>query len=395
MTKIYTHLCYGDIYNNPLLYIKGKKRPLTQLNTHDLVSFITQKLSHLEPDQAINYCSFLNMVCQTYTLDTVQKKSDQDLRFLFNIKKQFDNKILWHHDMLLYIIAEVLRGPHIGNQLCTGEENKVVSKKLYSLFLLTNTMLNKKIDESYLYLQLLRDNPKTYNMNLTRNYYLRWIIRYKHIYKDVLDKLDKLKKPKNLIENGITLLKKDMKVTLDDYFEVIFKFFIWFIETPYLRKENKKINDKGFDLENINTFYIKKGNFSEKIMNIIESMALDLSGMKEFIENQTQYEGCDPFFKQAMTLFHRPIFKTNENIFCVIDLKFLIEGVYSGLIWRLDHILEKNKTANSSTKQLRGQYGNLIELYFVELLDKIFGKSNEGLKEKANQMLSSKMLGIH
>ena len=50
-------------------------------------------------------------------------------------------------------------------------------------------------------------------------------------------------------------------------------------------------------------------------------------------------------------------------------MKFLIEGLCSGLLWRINDIA----SSNDGLQGLKGYYGQLIEKYFVFLLEQIFG----------------------
>lgn len=383
MTQIYEYLTYEDI--DPCFKSKGLYRSLAQLYAHGLTLIIQNELSILKPEEVVNFCSFLNMICQTHPSERVQKRVIKDLKE-YNISdsiEQFlsNNKVLCHRDMLLYLISEVFMGQHAGTKLCTGRGNEAGSKKLYELFLLTNSRLGKELDQSSLYLQLLRRNPRTYDLVTTRNYYLRWIVRYWHIYTELLKKL---KKPKDTIEKGLELLEQDINVTIQEYFKVVAAFYNWFLEMPY-RKEKNEIQDGGFDPDRIDTFYLQKENFST-IWPTLDKLSKSLSSMKEFMQQQEQYKSFDPVFKNLMKLFHYPVFKTDENVCCIIDLKFLIEGVCGGLFWRLDHFLKNNNLRKDfNLEGFRGEYGNLIELYFVELLNKVFGQSNKSIKGKEGE----------
>ncbi len=112
-------------------------------------------------------------------------------------------------------------------------------------------------------------------------------------------------------------------------------------------------------------------------------MSLDLYEMKDYIIKACQVDEekgrkLDQIFKDSLKFFERPFFKISEDSFCIIDFKFLVEGVCTGLIWRLWPLLE---SSGKKLQDLRSQYGYLLESYFRELLIRIFGESNVILEE--------------
>ncbi|MDP3936204.1 MAG: hypothetical protein Q8Q56_04390 [Alphaproteobacteria bacterium] len=385
MTQIYTFLGYEDI-DDCYIY-KGIYRPLSSLTTEELEKVIYDEVCTLRPNEVVGFFSFLNMVYQTHPFDNVQIRAIKDLGILLkkDLSNYFNNKVLLHRDMLLYLINEVIRGEHRGIQGCTGKGNGSGSKKLYELFLLTNTRLSRDLDETNLLLQLLRNNPQPYNLGVTVNYYHRWIVRYRYVYTELLRRLYK---QENLITKGLKLIEDDMNVNLEEYFEVVEAFLNWFLLDPYLRKsEPNYVRNGGFNPSNINTFYINKENFSQdgKILRLIDKLSLSLADMKTFIQEACEEEKnrreFDPFFQRMMKLFHRPIFKVDENTYCIIDFKFFLEGLCSGLIWRLQPLLEQDNQDNKDSKlqNLRSEYGQLLEKYFLELIHNIFSQSTEHL----------------
>lgn len=80
-------------------------------------------------------------------------------------------------------------------------------------------------------------------------------------------------------------------------------------------------------------------------------------------------------FCYFQSIFDYPIFK-NDIEFCIIDFKFLIEGICSGLIWKIESISKDNNKLNHNMQEIMGQYGNLLEEYFAFLMNKIFPEIN-------------------
>jgi hypothetical protein len=59
-------------------------------------------------------------------------------------------------------------------------------------------------------------------------------------------------------------------------------------------------------------------------------------------------------------------------VFCILDFKFLVEGICSGLVWKIDSIIRNGNYKDYSIQNIREQYGYLLEEYFGFLMKKAF-----------------------
>lgn len=79
MTKdieIFTYYLYEDIKN-----WDGIVFPLSSLSTESIASIIENEVQEFYPIEVVNFCSFLNMVCQTRSFREVKKISDNGVHF--------------------------------------------------------------------------------------------------------------------------------------------------------------------------------------------------------------------------------------------------------------------------------------------------------------------------
>jgi len=90
---------------------------------------------------------------------------------------------------------------------------------------------------------------------------------------------------------------------------------------------------------------------------------------KHFTKNRR--DAVVGFYKNFQDFFDRPIFKSDDNNFCVLDLKFFVEGLCSGFLWRIADMA----SLQHNLQDLKGYYGQLLEKYFVFLLEQIFGRN--------------------
>ena len=128
----------------------------------------------------------------------------------------------------------------------------------------------------------------------------------------------------------------------------------------------KNWNPSALIIRNIKTFYINKDNFNESFINLIDHLSIDIEKMKQkFLTDKRRYE-IEGFYKYIQNLFDNPIFKIDDNNYCIIDLKFLFDGVCSGFLWHL------NRISPTKFEQIKDQYGQLLEEYFIFLLKEIF-----------------------
>lgn len=353
--------------------------PLSCLKEENFIDLaIADLIKNFKLNQTIGHSSFLNMVYQTQGTNYIANQSMIELRCLGLNPRIKKDGILFHRSNLLYLISlQVLNNEKGGNVAITGYGNKSGSKKFYETLLLINNKFQFLKDEAnFLVSYVLREHPNCYEQDLTLNFYIRWLKRYWHIFTDLLEKLDK---PRNLLLNGITLLEEDVNLTFKEYFIVLSKILGWFLFTP----QNSDIK-AGFQPENISSFYISKEKFSSEnpLLKLFNKTALGLDEMKEYItkaclEDKKENRKFDLLYHVPLKFFERPIFRISDQQFCIIDLKFLVEGVCSGLNWRVIPLLK----SSNKFQNFRSQYGHLLESYFRELLKNIFGSSNVSVVE--------------
>lgn len=397
MTKIYSYLTSKDI--NPNYQFKGIDQPLDEITEGDLREIIKSKLNGLAAENGIKRLSYLNMWCQINWKEC-HRISMQELKKLGFLKTNVDeSRALLHRDVFLYVIAELIMGEHTG-QLPSHQAGGELGQSCFTeLFILMNVWLSRITNERTLCLQLLRDNPQAYNQNSVVDYYLRWIIRYWNIYIDILATLDK---PKDLIEKGLNLLVQDMNVTLKEYFQVIFHIFDRYLTVPRILATHPELEGK-INPIGTNVFDVHKLNCFEEdkiVLRFLQRMSKDLLNMKTFIldgcdiDKQLQRE-FDPVFEYAIKLFHRPIFKSDDSTYHrIIDLKFLFDGICSGLVWRLDSLLNAESKNEKNAKKyklqdLKAQYGLLLDIYFKGCIKKIFNAESSDIKSNPDAVVRS------
>jgi hypothetical protein len=358
--RIITYYTYDKLFNNPT-YNNIILPPSFLYSKDNTVKFSTKLLADLDQTNAICYSSFLNMASQVYDAEFLIKLSVNELRKINVRPIQGKQSLLFNRDTLLKIIT-LLISNNKGAKVITGDGNEYQLRKLYQAISAINTIKSENTGDPFaLFVYILRNSPHIYGSpSLTAEFYQRHIKRYWHIYKDLFDKLPE--KEKKVLNDGIKCLEKNLRLTVKEYFLVLIKVFIWFL-LPCLNS-----NLKGFEIGNSNTFYIKTENFpNSQLIDLIKNISLDLMGMKSKLPKDN-----DKLFEEAFTLFFDyPIFKVNENLFCIIDLRSLMERSCTGFIWTI-------RASNNDIKfyALKSQYGNLLESYFHDLLGKIVGETN-------------------
>jgi len=88
--------------------------------------------------------------------------------------------------------------------------------------------------------------------------------------------------------------------------------------------------------------------------------------MKKIFSENSRREAIPGFYAFFQNIFDHPVYKINQETFCIMDLKFLFDGICSGLLWHLRRLSESNLQA---TKE---QYGYLLEKYFIFMVSKLF-----------------------
>lgn len=338
------------------------------LDEADVDGLIDYKIKDFDPEESIRYSSFLNMICQTTPIDELLQLQICGIGRLFEKKNMIqlylDPKIIYHRDNLLHYVCRIISKKIIGRNEITGKDissNPNISK--YGEILL---LINNKINYLYRNQKFEREIIKSfpfYTPEMLFSLYKHRIIRYSYIYGDILPSIAQ----KDVLMDGIKLVEEKYSIKFKDYINTIKSLFIWFFGAKAVG-----LNSHQFDMRNIKTFYINGNIFKDtKIIQTVEALSKDINGFYEEFSSKRKDEIDNDIFYYFQRIFDYPIFKSG-NEFCIIDLKFLIEGVCSGLIWKIDSILKNNNKANYSIQKIKEQYGYLLEEYFIFLMGKIF-----------------------
>ncbi len=374
-TTVITFLRYQDFFSQ--IEKRGLFIPISYLSDDDNIdNLVTHFIENFDSIEAISYSSFLNAIVQT-------KDAEQTTKIGWNEIKQcklvhnidiINNGLIFHRDNLLYIIAQLMSKDKAGQTRITGQKTSDNAATYYKAVLLINSKAvfspPKSLSEQILLRDyFLRAYPYYYIPDEVENVYKMRFQRYWYVYNDLIEQFETNKMDK--IKEGIELISKEFDLSLSDYFRVLIGIFIWFLNFPNTIRRNPLNNElkiAGFTYEKIETYYIEKQNFmGSDLFKLIKHLALDIDKFNSQLQ-KVRRDPIDGFYKDFQSFFDWPVFKINEDKFCIIDLKFLFEGICSGFFWRLNEI---------SSKDLQGikqQYGNLLEIYFVELLNKIFDK---------------------
>lgn len=341
------------------------------LDEADVDCLIDYKIKDFDPEESIRYSSFLNMVCQTTPIDKLLQLQICGIGRLFEKKNMIqlylNPKIIYHRDNLLHYVCRIISKKIIGRNEITGKDvssNPNISK--YGEVLL---LINNKINFLYRNQKFEREIIKSfpfYTPEMLFLFYKHRIIRYSHIYGDILPRITQ----NDVLMNGIKLVEEKYSIEFKDYIDTIKSLFIWFFGAKAVG-----LNSQQFDMRNIKTFYIDGNIFKDtKIIQTVEALSKDINGFYEEFSSKRKDEIDNDVFYYFQRIFDYPIFKSG-NEFCIIDLKFLIEGICSGLIWKIDSILRGNNKPGYSIQKIKEQYGYLLEEYFVFIMGKIFPKA--------------------
>lgn len=86
--------------------------------------------------------------------------------------------------------------------------------------------------------------------------------------------------------------------------------------------------------------------------------------MKKFIDsNYSRFSAWDDLYRCNLCLFERLFLKVDKDMYCLFDLRFLIDRICSGFVFFI---------SRKEYNIVKGSYGILIEKYFVKLLRNIF-----------------------
>jgi len=366
-----TYLLYEDLFK----YVEkgGLTLPLSCLDNESIIDeLIDELIKDIDQIEAISYSSFLNMVVQTCEPKESAQLGRNEISAIGFKKDIPGNKVVFHRDCLLYMVSRIIAGGKDGTMRITGGTDRRGTAKYYKALLLINSKINKaggNTQHTFLKNYLIRDHPPYYAPEATNTLYQMRLQRYWYIYNRILSTMRG--NEARTISNGVKILEEDSGLTLQDHYSVLAMALNWFLILPVENRKEQEISALGFDYRNIGSFYIKKNNFPEtdKLICLIESVAKDKNSIQQhFAKNRR--DGVSGFFQHFRDFFDHPVFKIDDDSFCILDLKFLIEGLCSGLLWRI----RDNASLKNDLQQLKGYYGQLIEKYFVFLLEKIFGQ---------------------
>jgi hypothetical protein len=362
-----THLVYEDLFGQ--IEKSGLTLPVSCLEDEEIIDEVLQEIiTPIDPIEAICYSSFLNMIVQTIDPDESACLGQREIVKVGLSNKVGDSKVFFHRDCLLYMIARIITDSHNGTVQITGGTDRRGTKKYYKALLLINSKINHitgNTRQTLLKDYFIRDYPLSYAPHVTSTIFRNRLQRYWHIYGQILPSMDKTEG--ELISKTISALEEDSGLTLRKHYSVIAGVLSWFLLLPVEKKKNEHISNLGFDHRNPASFYIARNKFpdTDNLIRLIQFVAQDIYCLqKHFVKERR--DKVSGYYNHFRDFFDRPIFKIDDNRFCILDLKFLLEGLCSGLLWRIKD--------NASIQQIKGCYGQLIEKYFIFLLEQIFGQ---------------------
>jgi len=372
-TKIMTFISYENLFSHiekdglliPSSYLKNDK------NIDSLVNYFTENFDSVE---GISYSSFLNAIVQTHKAEETQKTGWNEIKHCKLVNNDNNAGIVFHRDNLLYMIAQLIKKEKLGDVKITGQKTLKSAADYYKSLLLISSKgafnpPKSQSEQSVLRDYFLRAYPYYYSLKLLR-LYLSKDSRDIGIYNDLMGKFNNGKIDK--VKEGVELIAKEFNLSLKDYFHVLAGIFTWFLIAPNAKRknpENEDLKKIGFEPKNIESYYIKKQNFGEDsdLFKLVKQLSHSLNDFKQKLQ-RTRKDSIEGFYKDFQTFFDFPVFKIDDDNYCIIDLKFLFEGLCAGFMWRINEISSQN------LQGIKEEYGYLLEEYFVELLKKIFGE---------------------
>jgi hypothetical protein len=215
----------------------------------------------------------------------------------------------------------------------------------------------------------LREWPHYYLPDTARLVYGHRIVRYRYCYETLLSKLNQT--DKGLIEQGVASFEEKAGISLEEYMKVITGLYAWFFEIPFQNETTPPSAGQrklGFDFTNISSFYIDANLFKQdpSFIKTVDILSKDIDILRELAakESERTRDPISGYNKNVRLFFDNPIFKISDNYYCVIDLKFLIENVCGGLLWRVK--------SEEGFQNFKSAYGRLMEEYFKFLIQNIF-----------------------
>lgn len=339
------------------------------LSEPDVDGLINSKIKDFDPVESIGYSSFLNMICQTTDIDELLYLQLYGIGRLFN-KKDMINLylspgIIYHRDNLLHYICRIISNKIDGENRITGKDvgsNPNIWKYGEALLLINNKI-------NFLgYQNFERELIKSFPYHFPKTlfwFYKQRIIRYSYIYKEILPNSVK---QKDILQAGIKLIEEKYSIKLDDYIDTIKGLFIWFLAVKQIG-----LASPHFDMNKIRTFYIDKDKFKgTAVIPTVAALSKDIDGFYEEFKKERRDKIDNDLFCYMQAIFDYPVFKSSDTEYCIIDFKFLVEGICSGLVWKIDSIVKNENKKNYSIQKIKEEYGYLLEEYFALLIERIF-----------------------
>jgi hypothetical protein len=376
-SRVVTHLTYTELF--PTYERNGLILPSSSLNSVDAIKGqIESLLKQINPVEVVQFSSFLNMISQTYGTDMTMTRGVSLLKEtrLVPGNAGFANRILFHRENLLGLIAFTIEKDLQGTNPLTGPGHRASQQGYVNAMLLYNDLLLKalgdgslKPEEQIMKDYFIREWPHYYEQDVARQINYHRILRYRYCYGTLAASLEEEKG--KLIRSLISKFEEEVGVSLEEYMRAITRLFGWFLDWPTLRESGRLSSEYkyGFDFKNINTFYIHASAFpdSPDFLKTIDHLSRDIATLKTAIEaerSRSRDRISDPN-EFARVFFDNPIFKISDGLYCVTDLKFVLENACGGLLWRVG-------AEERSVQDLKATYGHLMEEYFRFLVSSVF-----------------------
>jgi hypothetical protein len=377
MTIIITHFTYTEAFRT--FERSGIAVPSSMLQTPDEIERQIEYLLHgINPIELIQFSSFLNMICQSCGTDMTITRGIALLNEtqLVPRKAGFANKILFHRENLLSLIGHIIGRDMRGTSPLIGSSHLANQQRYVCAILLNNDLLNKEAtspaaDGKGVFLKdyFIREWPHYYISETSQTINAHRIVRYRYCYETILPAL---REPdRRMMENAIRAFKERVGVSVEEYLHVVSGLFGWFLDWPARQRENPPSLQEpkfGFDFRRIDTFYISSKVFERdpSFLKIMGALSKDIAALKTAAENEQKRErdSINGHNKFIRVFFDNPIFKISDDLYCILDLKFLLENVCGGLLWRLRTL--------ENIQDFKSAYGHLMETYFQSLIKHIF-----------------------
>lgn len=359
--EIFTTLILEDL--------NGVKYSLSELDKE-----FAEAVKSFKKEEAISFTAFLNMICQTQNLTDLIDMSWVELKRSQLTKYKLPKKVPFVRDNLLLFIKDLLLSETNGTEKITGSLAPTsTAQNYYKSLLLINSKANSKIPtlnprKSFIKETFIKDFPSSHFPRTILHIYFNRIVRYCFTFNEILPTIDPKKTIK--LNNAISQLESLYKVSLNDIYYTLSRLAVWFLG-PVISaaSDHKKI---GFDYNNPDSFYINKNNFAgdTRFLNVIDHLSVSLDALKDLFIKKTKPYSSTSKYGEIPYFFEAPIFKIDENQYCLLDLKFTLEKSSNGTLW---NIID---TLGIKPSNIKDDYGQLLEAYFLLLVKKIFPSIN-------------------